>query len=155
MNGDAAKNISRAISFVLGLSILGLSILPLIYRDRLERDLKQYAISRYDIVIDAIEKYHADNGDYPPSLDALVPTYLSSVPAKYMKFGEELNYFPDPFDDDARGYVGKGPFIFELTGMYAGMHGQTLKYCPIQDETCKAFKGRIDERWIWTYSSIL
>lgn len=155
VNHVLARNLIGVISFILGLAILGSSILPLIYKDRLEEDLKQYAVSRYDVVIDAIEKYHADNGHYPPSLDALVPAYLASVPGKYLKFGEELIYYPDPLSDDARGYIGSGPFIFELTGMYAGMHGQTLKYCPIQDETCKAFRGRIDDRWIWTYSSIL
>ena len=149
------RNVTGVISFILSLAILGSSTLPLFYKDQLEKDLKRYAISRYDVVIDAIEKYHAENGYYPPTLDALVPAYLASVPGKYMKFGEELNYYPDPSNENARGYIGFGPFIFELTGKYAGMHGQTLKYCPIQDETCKAFKGRIDDRWIWTYSSIL
>ena len=155
VNRVPARNLAGIISFVLSLSILGSSTLPLIYKDQLENDLKQYAISRYDVVIDAIEKYHSDTGHYPPTLEALVPAYLASVPGKYMKFGEELNYYPDPSSTNARGYIGSGPFIFELTGMYAGMHGQTLKYCPVQDETCKAFKGRIDDRWIWTYSSIL
>ena len=155
VNRLPARNITAIISFILSLSVLGSSTLPLIYQDRIEKDLKQYAISRYDVVIDAIEKYHADNEHYPPSLEALVPAYLASVPGKYMKFGEELNYYPDPLGENARGYIGSGPFIFELTGMYAGTHGQTLKYCPIQDETCKDFKGRIDDRWIWTYSSIL
>ena len=155
INRAPSRNVTGLISFILSLAILGSSTLPLIYEDQLEKDLKQYAISRYDVVIDAIEKYYADNGHYPPSLEALVPTYLVSVPGKYMKFGEELNYYPDPFNENARGYIGSGPFIFELMGMYAGMHGQTLKYCPIQDETCQAFKGRIDDRWIWTYSSIL
>lgn len=154
-NRVLAKNLAGVISFILSLAILGTSTLPIIYKDRLEEGLKQYAISRYDVVIDAIEKYHADNGYYPPSLDALVPAYLASAPGKYMKFGEELNYYPDPTSENARGYIGFGPFIFELTGMYAGIHGQTLKYCPIDDESCKAFKGRIDDRWIWTYSSIL
>jgi len=149
------KDVTGLISFVLSLAIVGSSALPLLYKDQLEKDLKQYAISRYDVVINAIEKYHTDTGQYPSSLDALVPAYLASVPGKYMKFGEELNYYPDPSSENARGYIGSGPFIFELTGMYAGIHGQTLKYCPIQDETCKAFKGRINDRWIWTYSSIL
>ena len=154
-NRAPAKNLTGVISFILSLAILGSSTLPLIYKDRLEDDLKQYAISRYDVVIDAIEKYHENNGYYPPTLDTLVPVYLASVPGKFMKFGEELNYYPDPSSENAKGYVGSGPFIFELTGEYAGMHGQTLKYCPIQDETCKAFRGRIDDRWVWTYSSIL
>jgi hypothetical protein len=154
-NHVPVRNVTGLMSFILSLAILGSSILLLIYKDKLEKDLKQYGISRYDVVINAIEKYHADMGHYPPTLEALVPAYLASVPGKYMKFGEELNYYPDPSSESARGYIGSGPFIFELTGKYAGMHGQTLKYCPIQDETCKAFKGRIDDRWIWTYSSIL
>jgi len=155
VNRVLSKKLTGVISFIVSLAILSASTLPLIYRDQLEESLRQYAISRYNVVIDAIEKYYADNGHYPPSLEVLVPVYLPDVPGKYMKFGEELNYYPDPFSENARGYIRHGPFIFELTGMYAGIHGQTLKYCPVQDETCSVFRGRIDDKWIWTYSSIL
>ncbi|MBI5054722.1 MAG: hypothetical protein HZC38_03505 [Chloroflexi bacterium] len=152
VNRALSKDLVGVVSLILSLTILGASTLPLIYKDQLEDGLQQYAISRYDVVIDAIEKYRADNGHYPPSLETLVPVYLPTVPGKYMKFGERLTYFSNV---SMGGYIGHGPFIFELTGMYAGIHGQTLKYCPIQDESCSVFKGRIDDRWIWTYSSIL
>src|SRR5688500_4416487 len=92
-NRVPARNVTGLISFVLSLAILGSSLLPLIYKDQLEKVLKMYAISRYDAAINAIEEYHADTGHYPPTLDTLVPTYLVSVPGKYMKFGEELNYY--------------------------------------------------------------
>ena len=155
INRTQRRNILGILSFMLGLIILGSSTLPLFFQDQLEHGMQHYAISRYGVVIDAIEKYHVEHGSYPPSLNELVPNYLPAVPGKYMKFGEELNYFADPNSENARGYAGHGPFIFELTGMYAGIHGQTLKYCPIQDRSCDIFKGRVDDRWIWTYSTIL
>jgi hypothetical protein len=146
------KNLLGIISLILGLAILVSSTFPLFYKDEIEDYLKHYAISRYDVVIDAIENYHTNNGHYPPSLNALVPAYLPAIPGMYMKFGEHLDYFPDPSQG---GYVGHGPFIFELTGMYAGIHGQTLKYCPINYESCKSFKSRMDDRWVFAYSTIL
>lgn len=33
-----------------------------------------------DIVVAALEKYHADNGRYPKNLDELVPKYLQEMP---------------------------------------------------------------------------
>jgi hypothetical protein len=150
-NRALSKNLASA---AVSVAILAVSTLPIVYKGQLDKRLQQYAISRYDVVIDAIEKYHADNGYYPSSLEVLVPAYLPGLPGKYMKFGEELNYYPDA-SSAVKGYVGHGPFIFELTGMYAGIHGQTLKYCPVQDETCSVFKSRIDDRWVWAYSSIL
>jgi hypothetical protein len=46
-------------------------------------------------VVAALEKYHADNGKFPKTLDELVPQYLLSVPvAKHCLYGrfEYLNY---------------------------------------------------------------
>ena len=39
----------------------------------------------------ALDRYRADKGDYPPALAALVPEYLSSVPADVVA-GNPLNY---------------------------------------------------------------
>lgn len=41
------------------------------------------AQARAEEVIAAVDAYHADEGDYPPRLSALVPRYLPSVPHAY------------------------------------------------------------------------
>lgn len=109
------------------------------------------ASSRYDTVIDAIEQFQIDHGHYPPSLQVLLPDYISSMPGMYMKYGEKLIYNPVL----AYGSNRYGPFTFELYGHVgmAGIHGQTLKYCPVNDETCQVFRQRINDRWIFTFDS--
>ena len=118
-----------------------------------EDSLIAYAAARYDSAIAAIEEYYADHGQYPPTLWALVPDYLPTPPGIYMKFGETLTYDPK---SQGGWYVGHGPFTFELSGdRRGGWHGQTLKYCPIEDSSCDMFEIRIDDRWIFAYSSAL
>ncbi len=34
---------------------------------------------RGDVIVAAIEKFHADNKQYPPTLDQLLPKYLSKI----------------------------------------------------------------------------
>ena len=120
--------------------------------------LMAFAASRYDPVIDAIEKFHKEYGAYPPDLETLTPNFIEPPPGIYMKFGEYLSYSPH-----AEGwYRDRSPFKFELYGHYSPefFHGQTLKYCPIQTDPC--FEGnrhftpvRINDRWILVYSSAL
>ena len=138
----------------LGSSLLALCLvaLPWVFGDRIDDALIQYAIARYNVDVDAIEEYFDDNGEYPPTLDALVPRYLRATPGIYMAYGEILKYDPD----SKWGYVGFGPFTFELFGHdMSGWHGMTLKYCPAEDDTCSSFGRRIDDRWVWAYASAL
>jgi hypothetical protein len=133
-------------------SLVGMSMALFlwIFGSNIEQGFINYAITRYDRDINAIEKYYADHGKYPPTLEALEPVYLKKMPGIYMKYGEELKYDPN----SEKGYVGHGPFTFELYGHYKAWHGQTLKYCPIDDPTCEGFK-RIDRHWVWAYSHAL
>jgi hypothetical protein len=62
----------------------------------LANDSFQYKIGEKNvhIVIDACEKFHAANGEYPKSLDELVPQYLPHIPrAKYCLAWGEFMYF--------------------------------------------------------------
>ena len=43
----------------------------------------------------ALERYHAETGDYPPTLESLVPTYLTAVPDDPYS-GEPLRYTTAP-----------------------------------------------------------
>jgi hypothetical protein len=135
----------------IGLVIVSLPAFLWIFGKRIDDALVRYAISRYNVDIDAIEQYYEDYGEYPATLDALVPDYLPRTPGIYMKYGEILKYDPN----SEWGYVGHGPFTFELYGHdMSGWHGQTLKYCPVEDNSCAGF-NRIDERWVWAYASAL
>ena len=143
-----SRRIGGAVKLSAGLIMLSLTALPWFFGDKIDDILVRYAISRYNVAIDGIEKYREDHGEYPASLNVLIPDYLSSVPGIYMKYGEVLKYDAN----SSWGYVGYGPFTFELFGSHRILHGQTLKYCPVEDSSCEGFR-RIDERWVWAYSS--
>jgi hypothetical protein len=150
LNRVLSRHIGGMVVLGVGLMILVLAALPWLFGDAIDDILIRYAITRYDVAIDAIELYHEEHGEYPPSLDMLVPDYLPTVPGIYMKYGEILKYDPN----SEWGYVGSGPFTFELYGHYLSLHGQTLKYCPVEDNSCSGF-NRIDDRWVWAYASAL
>jgi hypothetical protein len=143
-----SKLLIAVIILAICLGILSLAATPLLLEDKADGLLVKFAIARYNFAIDAIERYHRDHGEYPPSLNALVPCYLPTTPGIYMKYSETLRYDPD----SQKGYAGHGPFTFELYGHYWILHGHTLKYCPIGDSTCRGF-GRIDDRWVVAFAS--
>ena len=151
LNRVASRNWTGVRMLSVGLLALCLVALLWVFGDTIDDVSVQYAIGRYNFDVDDIERYSDDHGEYPPTLDVLVPRYLPKVPGIYMAYGEVLKYDPD----SSWGYVGCGPFTFELYGHdMSGWHGMTLKYCPIEDNTCNSF-GRIDGRWVWAYASAL
>jgi len=118
-------------------------------------DLAQ-AITRYDQVINAIERYHKDHGAYPPNLEALVPEYLPKVPEIYITGGRRLEYSPNPEQK------GGAPFTFYVYGNHTGLqfvHGWELKYCPEELNFCGEVEShlyhpyRINDQWIWVNRS--
>lgn len=146
-------NLLKVIHLTIGLTILGSAALPWMFHDDIEKMALNQAIRRYDVVIDAIETYRSDYGRYPANLNVLVPKYLPELPGRYMKFGKILTY-----ESTASLEYDHAPFIFELYGLYFGIHGQTLKYCPVTVDPCFEKVGhltpeRINARWIWVYSS--
>ena len=136
---------------VLSLFILAIPIVLWLSSKQMDNFLLNHGVARYDIAIDAIEEYKNDNGEYPPNLDALVPNYLHDAPKIYMKFGNRLTYEPKPY-----AWYDHSPFIFEVRGQYLSLHGQVIKYCPI--DAC--FEGdrrynRINDKWILFHLSAL
>jgi hypothetical protein len=129
------------------------TVIEMVRRYRLER-----AIAKYDLVINAIERYHAERGAYPPDLQALVSTYLPQVPGIYIRAGEMLVYSPGPEQ------VGGAPLTFYAYGHHTGLqfiHGWELKYCPAELGLCGEANDRhyhphrINDRWIWINRSAL
>jgi hypothetical protein len=151
------KRFSRAGILIFGILALSASSLPWFFHEEINDRLIQYALPRYTPVIEAIEKYKANNGKYPDTLNTLVPEYLPSSPGIYMKFGEELAYKPDsPRDFENL------PFIFQISGSAGGsFSGQRFLYCPVPIDTCQeshynSSAGlniiRVNEWWLWIYS---
>ena len=136
---------------ISSLLILAIPIVLWLFGEQIDNLLLNYGVSRYDRVINAIEEFKNDKGEYPPNLDTLVPKYLPYAPGFYMKFENRLIYEPKPYAS-----YDHSPFTFELRGQYLSLHGQIIKYCPI--DAC--FEGdrrykRINDRWILFHSSAL
>jgi hypothetical protein len=56
---------------------------------------------RGNIVVDALERYHADHGNFPDALVALTPEYLPNIPLPTWGLGEWI-YAPTGSDFDLR-----------------------------------------------------
>ena len=56
---------------------------------------------RFADVVDGIEKYKSEKGRCPEKLDALVPSYVSSIPSCWPGFGEP-NYYSTSEDINCR-----------------------------------------------------
>jgi hypothetical protein len=69
-------------------------------------------------IVAAIDQYYADVGAYPPSLNALVPKYISQIPQPQGNVQWDYR-----LEDSGRvylfGYAGTHP---ELSGWYASNH---------------------------------
>ena len=147
-------NLRAFIKIGASLIIFGVTLLPWWYKEEIKRAGVNQAIERYEPVVEAVESYKAEKGHYPETIQKLVPEYLTDMPGIYMKYGIDLAYQPEPTDR-----LDHAPFVFELYGGYTSVHGQTLKYCPASIEPCyEGVEGlytveRINERWIWVYSS--
>jgi hypothetical protein len=67
---------------------------PLLHDRRARPRRPRHRRRHADEVIAAVERYHADHGDYPHRLDALVPRYLPRVPsAKYTLAHHAFEYW--------------------------------------------------------------
>ena len=80
----------------IGIPVVTLSLVLL--NDVVQREIAERNAEK---VIDACEKFHAENDRYPKTLDELVPQYLLSVPrAKYCMDGQ-FRYWNFEEDNDA------------------------------------------------------
>lgn len=74
-----------------------------------------------DPVVQALEKYHAEKGSYPESLDELVPDCISSIPT-------EVN--------DESIYYAKSGESYSLSFHYIGPGMNTCTYTPEDQWQC-------------------
>jgi len=68
----------------INLVVFSISVFLWVFGPKIEVALLGYAVRRYDQDINAIERYKQDHGEYPSSLNDLVPGYLNSTPGIYL-----------------------------------------------------------------------
>jgi len=79
----------------LFLFIMIISLIPSGCRNDFDDNKENQAIGNF--IIAALDDYQEqNNGEYPSSLDDLVPNYLTSLPETVR--GEEFEYFPDKLE---------------------------------------------------------
>jgi hypothetical protein len=102
--------------------------------------------SRAKSVVEALERYRGDAGEYPDSLDNLVPAYLHSVPIPgpiaYPRFKYSRASSTTPY----RGYELAVPMLH-------GGSGDRLIYWPNQAYPQRIYSGEVDVRGTWAYIS--
>jgi hypothetical protein len=75
-------------------------------------------VATVEPTMDALEHYHQDHGEYPPTLEALVPTYLAALPT-----------LPHPMDDV--GYIPPdraGAHAYEMRISLRGKYDPNLPF---------------------------
>ncbi|MDO9020644.1 MAG: hypothetical protein Q8S73_44165 [Deltaproteobacteria bacterium] len=65
-----------------------------------------------DAVSHAVERFRADHGEYPPTLEALIPRYLPQIPTPYRVSGEGCVFL---YEREARGAtLGRLDYVAEV-----------------------------------------
>ena len=126
--------------------------IPFIERIEEEFNISE-EIKEYEPIIDSIESYHQDSGNYPANLSDLIPDYLDEIPSINIRSVNRLLYQPEPMWEDSP------LFTFKISGNYPGfirgLHGWALYYCPSYFSGCNigGDSYRIDDNWLWIHSS--
>lgn len=98
-------------------------------------------------LIAAIKKYELANLAPPPSLQALVPTYLPAVPSTGMMAYPEYQYVTGP---DAIKYHSGNSWALWLNTGY-GMAFDQILYFPKQNYPTTGFGGTLETVGVWAY----
>jgi hypothetical protein len=150
---------SRSLGLILLLILLvGCTAVTFLVRRRPDNqpdaESIRQAAAQYEEVIDAIERYHIEQGQYPSDLIKLVPGYLPAVPGIYIEGGEVLEYLPmpslgEPFTVYVYGHDTE-------QGLRRVWEEWELRYC--RQDSCTYSSDyypphHINENWIWIYRS--
>ncbi len=98
-------------------------------------------------LIAAIKKYELANLAPPPSLQALVPTYLPAVPSTGMMAYPEYRYITG--NDAVKKYSGNSWALSVNTG--AGFSFDRILYFPKQNYPPHGFGGVLEPVGVWAY----
>jgi hypothetical protein len=92
--------------------------------------------NRFAPVIQSIEQFKKDSGQYPKSLQDLIPKYLKEIPST------NLGNFPECWyltGEEAR-YCQGNPWVLAIHN-HEDKHIMTIFYCPLQNYRAFTFKG--------------
>lgn len=96
-------------------------------------------------LVDAIERYLRDNGVPPPSLEALVPRYLSAVPDTGMRAYPRYEYEIDPE------YWHGNPWVLYIKTPNIGLNFDRFIYLPLQNYDAFANIRAFERMGDWAY----
>lgn len=125
-----AIKITRPIGvFILCGAMAFLLTLRIYDHNSIRMEAFQKAGKRLTPLINAIEQYKADKGEYPAKLDVLIPEYLTELPSTGMK-----NYSKYEYELGERaGFRGENPWTIVVDAGY-GMGFDKFVYYPLQKE---------------------
>lgn len=104
----------------------------------------ELAAERAEPLIDAIEQYTQDNGAPPDSIAALVPTYLSELPAKLPPV--EMVTDPKKLPE-----YGNNPWALTALASRNLMNWDRFIYFPDQEYPERGFGGGLERVGNWAY----
>lgn len=96
-------------------------------------------------LVDAITQYTKDNGAPPPSLAALVPTYISSIPDTGMGAYPKYEYSIDP------SYWHGNPWVLYVSTPNIGLNFDRFVYYPLQNYPLTGHSGSFEPMQNWAY----
>lgn len=97
-------------------------------------------------VVEAIEKYYVEHGEYPQSLEGLVPQYLQELPGTDMGNYSDYRYLVGA---EANRYE-ENPWVIEMNAAY-GMGFDSFMYFPLQNYPASGYGGGIERLGRWAY----
>jgi len=125
---------------------LGGASLPLsmsIYHD-LRREKFTALAERGMPLVEAIKRYEADHGAPPPTLESLVPKYLSQVP------GTGIGIYPK-FDYDYKPEAVKYPWILYVNAGLGFLNWDMFLYLPGEQYPKEGWGGTLETMGRWAY----
>jgi len=111
-----------------------------------DRSTEFHALAkRSQPLVDAITQYTKDNGAPPPSLAALVPTYISTIPDTGMGAYPKYEYSIDP------SYWHGNPWVLYVSTPNIGLNFDQFLYYPLQNYPTSGSIGPYERIQTWAY----
>ena len=131
---------------LLGIFLFLVTPFPWLFSGQIDHFLLQEGLKHYDPLIEGIERYKQERGEYPKALEELVPSYLSAIPVPTMKIVKWVHYDPDTTQDFLT--EGAGPYTLQIQGMNEWAVQRVFVYCPVIDASCKSLFRAVDTKRI-------
>lgn len=145
---DLTQNTITKKIVLAGILVVSISLLPWMFGRVIQNRLIFYGLNRYDAIINVLENYKNLAGDYPESIEQLIPEFLPDEPKVFFKFAHSVSYSYDPES------IFSSPFDFSINGNL-GISGRDIKYCPESNEKCRSLSEknptqiqRINHNWV-------